>query len=119
MRGLIYGMTVRLVDKFRVLKIEDILVNEPVTIMSVVPFMLKKLLARLAESHRHYNHAFRCILLGGGTADRPTLVRCQELSIPVVQCYGMTETCSQIVALRAQDALKKLGSVGQPSLRRN
>jgi O-succinylbenzoic acid--CoA ligase len=114
MRGLICGMTVRLVDKFRVLKVEDILVNEPVTIMSVVPFMLKKLLARLAESHRHYNHAFRCMLLGGGTVDQPTLVKCQKLSIPVVQCYGMTETCSQIVALRAQDALKKLGSVGQP-----
>lgn len=114
MRGLIYGMTVRIVDKFRALKVENILVNEPVTIMSVVPFMLKKLLARLTESHRHYNHAFRCMLLGGGTVDRPTLVKCQKLSIPVVQCYGMTETCSQIVALRAQDALRKLGSVGQP-----
>ena len=114
MRGLIYGMTVRLVDKFRVAPIEEILVNEPVTIMSVVPFMLKKLIAHLAQTHRSYNPNFRCMLLGGGTIDRPTLLKCQQLQIPVVQCYGMTETCSQIVALRAENALTKLGSVGQP-----
>ncbi len=44
MRGLIYGMTVRLVEKFRAEEIERILANEAVTIMSVVPFMLKKLI---------------------------------------------------------------------------
>ena len=54
------------------------------------------------------------MLLGGGTTDMATLKQCAKLQIPVVQCYGMTETCSQIVALRAQDALRKLGSVGQP-----
>ncbi|WP_283583439.1 o-succinylbenzoate--CoA ligase [Limosilactobacillus difficilis] len=114
MRSLIYGMTVRLVDKFRTPAVEEILVNEPVTIMSVVPFMLKKLLTHQQESHHHYQHAFRCMLLGGGTTERPVLEQCQKLGIPVVQCYGMTETCSQIVALSANDALTKLGSVGQP-----
>ena len=114
MRGLVYGMTVRLVKKFKVDQIEEILVNEPITIMSVVPYMLKKLLANLEHSHRHYNSAFRCMLLGGGTIDRPTLLKCQKVKIPVVQCYGMTETCSQIIALSAHDALEKIGSVGKP-----
>ena len=44
MRGLIYGMTVGFVEKFRAEEIERILANETVTIMSVVPFMLKKLI---------------------------------------------------------------------------
>ncbi|WP_076459459.1 o-succinylbenzoate--CoA ligase [Limosilactobacillus caccae] len=114
MRGLIYGMTVRIVDKFRVENVAAILAAEPVTIMSVVPFMLKKLVAEQEATGRRYNAGFRCMLLGGGTIDRPTLVKCQQMAIPVVQCYGMTETCSQIVALRASDALAKLGSVGQP-----
>lgn len=114
MRGLIYGMTVRLVDKFRVTTIEQILVNEPVTIMSVVPFMLKKLVSQQKMSHQRYNKDFRCMLLGGGTINRSILEQCLQAKIPVVQCYGMTETCSQIIALRAQDALKKIGSVGQP-----
>lgn len=114
MRGLIYGMTVRLVEKFRAEEIERILANETVTIMSVVPFMLKKLIQQQNKTNTHYNSAFRCMLLGGGTIDRETLETCLQRSIPVVQCYGMTETCSQIVALRSADALLKLGSVGQP-----
>lgn len=114
MRGLIYGMTVRLVEKFRAEEIERILANEAVTIMSVVPFMLKKLIQQQNKTNTHYNSAFRCMLLGGGTIDRETLEACLQRSIPVVQCYGMTETCSQIVALRSADALLKLGSVGQP-----
>lgn len=114
MRGLIYGMTVRLVEKFRAEEIERILANETVTIMSVVPFMLKKLIQQQNKTNTHYNSAFRCMLLGGGTIDRETLEICLQRSIPVVQCYGMTETCSQIVALRSVDALLKLGSVGQP-----
>ncbi|MEY8442435.1 o-succinylbenzoate--CoA ligase [Lactobacillaceae bacterium 24-114] len=114
MRGLIYGMTVRLVKKFRVEVIENILANEPITIMSVVPFMLKKLLQQQKKSNIHYNPAFRCMLLGGGSIDRQTLESCLQHSIPVVQCYGMTETCSQIIALSSADALKKVGSVGLP-----
>ncbi|WP_283580985.1 o-succinylbenzoate--CoA ligase [Limosilactobacillus reuteri] len=114
MRGLIYGMTVRLVEKFRAEELERILANETVTIMSVVPFMLKNLIQQQNKTNTHYNSAFRCMLLGGGTIDRETLEACLQRSIPVVQCYGMTETCSQIVALRSADALLKLGSVGQP-----
>ncbi|AWD62321.1 O-succinylbenzoic acid--CoA ligase [Limosilactobacillus reuteri] len=114
MRGLIYGMTVRLVEKFRAEEIERILANETVTIMSVVPFMLKKLIQQQNKTNTHYNLAFRCMLLGGGTIDRETLEICLQRSISVVQCYGMTETCSQIIALRSADALLKLGSVGQP-----
>lgn len=114
MRGLIYGMTVRLVNKFQPAEITAILVHEPITIISVVPFMLKKLLAEQQRTGQHYQSAFRCMLLGGGTIDRATLLACQQAQIPVVQCYGMTETCSQVIALRAQDALTKIGSVGQP-----
>ncbi|WP_323062153.1 o-succinylbenzoate--CoA ligase [Limosilactobacillus reuteri] len=114
MRGLIYGMTVRLVEKFQAEEIERILANETVTIMSVVPFMLKKLIQQQNKTNTHYNSAFRCMLLGGGTIDQETLEICLQRSIPVVQCYGMTETCSQIIALRSADALLKLGSVGQP-----
>ena len=114
MRGLIYGMTVRLVAQFRPATIEQILAAEPVTIMSVVPFMLKKLVSQRQASGQKYQAAFRCMLLGGGTLDRDTLDQCQQLGIPVVQCYGMTETCSQVIALRASDALTKIGSVGQP-----
>lgn len=114
MRGLIYGMTVRLTNHFDAHAIQQMLVNEPITIISVVPYMLKKLLTVKMETDASYNSHFRGMLLGGGPIDRNTLQRCQELNIPVVQSYGMTETCSQIVALSFVDAPAHLGASGKP-----
>lgn len=114
MRGLIYGMTVRLTTRFDADEINAILINEPVTTMSVVPYMLKKLLALQEPVSTPYNSRFRTMLLGGGPIDRETLKRCEKHGIGVVQSYGMTETCSQIVALSNADADAKIGSVGQP-----
>jgi O-succinylbenzoic acid--CoA ligase len=36
--------------------------------------------------------------------------------VPVVQTYGLTETASQVATLAPADALRKLGSAGQPLL---
>lgn len=116
MRGLIYGMTVRLVDHFDAHRVNTIMRKEAVTIISVVPYMLKKLLADLQTRGASLNPHFRLALLGGGTIDRATLTSCQAIGLPVVQCYGMTETCSQFVALAAADAETQLGSVGKPLL---
>ena len=59
---------------------------------------------------------FRCALLGGGPAPRPLLEACAARGVPVVQTYGMTETASQAATLAPADALRKLGSAGQPLL---
>lgn len=114
MRGLIYGMTVRLVDHFNPVVVDRILTTEPISTISVVPYMLKKLLGLRREKGNVYNVHFRCMLLGGGPIDLETLKDCRQLTIPVVQSYGMTETCSQIVALNDADADSRIGSVGKP-----
>lgn len=113
MRSLLYGMRVVLVEKFDAHQINDILIHDTITTMSVVPVMLKQLLADLPEG-AHYNLQFRAMLLGGGPTDRTTLHRAQAHHIPIVQSYGMTETASQVVALDPADADEKLGSVGKP-----
>ncbi|MDA5386738.1 o-succinylbenzoate--CoA ligase [Loigolactobacillus backii] len=112
MRGLIYGMTVTLFDQFNAGKVAQALVQQPVTTMSVVPYMLKQLLA--LQPVVPYNSHFRCLLLGGGPIDRETLEVCQQRQIPVIQSYGMTETASQVVALSFKDAPRKIGSAGKP-----
>ncbi len=114
MRGLIYGMTIRLVSHFQPENIDPILTTEPISTVSVVPYMLKKLLTLRAQHDVPYNSNFRCMLLGGGPIDHQTLKLCQKYRIPVVQSYGMTETCSQIVALNYEDAERRIGSVGKP-----
>lgn len=114
MRGLIYGIAVRLVPSFDADKIHQILVTEPVTMISVVPYMLRRLLNVRETIQQAYNCQFRGMLLGGGPIDRPTLQRCIRLQLEVVQSYGMTETCSQIIALNNADADAEIGSVGKP-----
>ncbi|CAH0416679.1 o-succinylbenzoate--CoA ligase [Periweissella fabaria] len=112
MRSLIYGMGVDLVAHFDDVAITKRLTTEPIAIMSVVPTMLKRLLAVAPSAG--YNDNFRCFLLGGGPIDPVTLSRCEQQNIAVIQSYGMTETASQIVALNFDDARAKIGSVGKP-----
>ncbi|USS88199.1 o-succinylbenzoate--CoA ligase [Fructilactobacillus hinvesii] len=111
MRSLLYGMPVRLYEHFDPQAITQDLVHGQGTIISVVPYMLKKL---LAAKHEPYSDNFGYMLLGGGAIDQATLDQCEQKHIPVIQSYGMTETASQVVALNPADAQRKLGSVGKP-----
>ncbi|GMA69842.1 2-succinylbenzoate--CoA ligase [Leuconostoc litchii] len=113
MRGLIYGMRVVLQRKFDAHQINNLLVHENITTMSVVPVMLKQLLVDL-PSEVNYNKKFRAMLLGGGPTDLLTLQQAKNHRIPVIQSYGMTETASQVVALDSTYAEQKIGSVGKP-----
>lgn len=111
MRSLIYGMTVTLLPKFDADEVMRYLVAADITAISVVPTMLKQLLA-LGQSS--LNPAFRFFLLGGGPIDKPSLEKCRAQGWPVIQSYGMTETASQVVALSFNDAASHLGSAGKP-----
>lgn len=113
MRSLLYGMRVVLVEKFEASKINDWLIHDTITTMSVVPVMLKTLLAELPDDV-NYNDHFRAMLLGGGPTDQQTLQQAQAHHLPIIQSYGMTETSSQVVALAPEDIQSKLGSVGKP-----
>jgi o-succinylbenzoate---CoA ligase len=111
MRSVIYGMTVILQEKFDPTAFNQAIVQQKVTITSVVSAMLSKILEQLGENQ--YPNYFRCMLLGGGPAPKPILEACRDKAIPVYQTYGMTETASQIVTLGAEDMLRKLGSAGK------
>ena len=112
MRGVIYGMRVVLHTKFESSKVNRSIIEKRVTIISVVSSMLTSLLEDLGNGK--YHDTFRCMLVGGGPVPVSLLEKCKEKSIPVVQTYGMTETCSQIVTLNAEDAWRKVGSAGKP-----
>jgi O-succinylbenzoic acid--CoA ligase len=71
-----------------------------VTLASLVPTML----ARLRAAGLREASGLRAIALGGGPVPPELLDWARATGIPVVPVYGMTETCSQIVA----------GSPGRP-----
>lgn len=112
MRSVIYGIPVYLQESFSEHEANRLLQSGQITIMSVVSAMLNRMLRKIGNEGYHEN--FRCMLLGGGAAQRQQLELCMEREIPVFQTYGMTETSSQIVTLSPDDSLRKLGSAGKP-----
>ncbi len=115
-RSVIYGIGVVLLEKFDPVAVNRAISEERVTIISVVAVMLQRMLSTLddEQANARYPATLRCVLLGGGPAPRPLLEDCANRAIPVVQTYGLTESCSQAVTLSLADALRKLGSAGRP-----
>lgn len=119
MRSVIYGISVIVHRKFDPFAVNQSIIEDRVSIISVVTVMLQRMLAaRDADgeggTRERYPATLRCVLLGGGPAPQPLLEECSRCAIPVVQTYGLTEACSQAVTLAPEDALRKLGSAGRP-----
>ena len=111
-RSAIYGITAVVHDGFDAAKVNAEIDKGDVSIVSVVALMLERMLD--SRPDKPYPPDLRCILLGGGPAPRMLLERCASLQIPVVQTYGLTETCSQVATISPDDAIRKLGSAGKP-----
>ena len=103
LRSAIYGTTVQLHNRF---DIEAVLAalgdgERPVTLVSLVPTML----GRLLDAGLRDPPALRWALLGGGPIAPALLKRARSAGVPVAASYGMTEACSQI----ATDGLPLFG----------
>ncbi len=116
MRSVIYGIGVIVHERFDAVAVNRSLREDGVTMISVVAVMLQRMLDALdaEQPGSGYPSALRCVLLGGGPAPYPLLEECARRAIPVVQTYGLTESCSQAVTLAPGDALRKPGSAGRP-----
>jgi o-succinylbenzoate---CoA ligase len=82
-----------------------------VTLVSVVPTMLQRLLD--ARGSRPFPGTLRCVLLGGAPAPRALIETCLRLRVPVAPTYGLTETASQVATLAPEEVRRKPGSVGK------
>ncbi len=113
LRSAIYGTTALIHERFDEHEVNRALREDGVTLLSVVAVMLQRMFAADGEP---YPDSLRAVLLGGGPAPRTLLEAARERGVPVLQTYGLTETASQVTTLSAADALRKLGSAGQPLL---
>lgn len=113
-RSVLYGMEVRLYEKFNAIQVADEIKNGSVTRISVVSLTLDKILRELEKEGAVAHHTFKTMLAGGGPVPVDYLERADKCQIPVLQTYGMTETSSQTATLAASDALRKMGSAGKP-----
>jgi o-succinylbenzoate---CoA ligase len=93
-RSAINRTTVVLHERFDAERVKAVLEAGEVTLASMVPTML----VRLREAGLRRAPELRAIALGGGPIPPGLLDWAGEAGIPVVPVYGMTETCSQVVA---------------------
>ncbi|HKN95253.1 MAG TPA: o-succinylbenzoate--CoA ligase [Thermoleophilaceae bacterium] len=112
LRSAIYGTTAVLHDGFDVERVKDAFEQGEVTLASLVPTMLR----RLVEAGLESAPALRAVLLGGGPVPRDLLEWSAQHDFPALQTYGMTQTSSQIATLTAAEAVTKAGSAGRPLL---
>jgi o-succinylbenzoate---CoA ligase len=111
LRSVIYGTTVVLLDGFDTELVTTTLTSGAITVLSLVPTMLIRLLEAGADLTGP-----RAILVGGGPVPEGALEEALDRGATVVQTYGLTETCSQVTTLAPADARRKLGSAGRPLL---
>jgi O-succinylbenzoic acid--CoA ligase len=79
-------------DRFEPSLLAGQIERDHVTLVSLVPTMLQRL---LDDDWRPPGH-LRAVLLGGAPADRGLLARARERAVPLRLTYGMTETASHI-----------------------
>jgi o-succinylbenzoate---CoA ligase len=110
-RSVINGTKITLLPKFDEKEILDAIASEQVTLISLVPTMLSRLL-----NHPQWQNLqkLRAILLGGAPASSELIEQCLQLNLPIMPTYGMTETASQITTLLPHQVPIKRGSSGLP-----
>jgi O-succinylbenzoic acid--CoA ligase len=110
-RSVINGTTITLLPKFSEQEVLEAISIEQVTIISLVPTMLTRLL-----QHPHWQNLqkLRAILLGGAPANKELVDQCLQLNLPIMPSYGMTETASQFTTLLPHEVVFKQGSSGLP-----
>lgn len=110
-RSLLQGTTVVLHRAFDPAAVNGALRDEAVTLLSVVPTMLQRMLEADTDP---YPPTVRAVLVGGGPVSRELLQQAADRGLPVLQTYGLTEATSQVTTLAPADALGHLGSAGKP-----
>ena len=108
LRTLYNGTRATIREKFSEQVVLEALDTEDVTIVSLVPTVLQRIVERIQSP------TLRAILLGGEFIPMPLLQECVQRNLPVYKTYGMSETFAQSTTFSVQDYPNKLASVGYP-----
>ena len=108
LRSLYNGTRATIREKFSEQVVLEALETEGVTMVSLVPTVLQRIVERIQAP------ALRVILLGGEFIPMPLLQECVQRNLPVYKTYGMSETFAQSTTFSIQEYPNKLASVGYP-----
>lgn len=108
LRCCLYGTTLVLQAGFDPLAVGSALDTQAVTLISLVPTMLGRLLE--ARGQRRFPESLRCVLLGGAAAPATLVERSLALGVPVATTYGLTEAASQVATATPDQVCRKAGA---------
>jgi O-succinylbenzoic acid--CoA ligase len=92
--------------------IAQLVERERVTLLSVVPTMLSRLLA--LQPQWQPPSSLRAVLLGGAAASPALLSEAAQRRIPALTTYGLTEACSQVTTQRYGSVPDAAQGAGEP-----
>ncbi len=109
-RSCLYGSAVVLQAGFDLPAINRSLDEDGVTIISLVPTMLHRLL----NARSGWPGSLRLALIGGAAASSELIERARAAGVPLALTYGLTEAASQVATMPPGGVRDKPGSVGKP-----
>jgi O-succinylbenzoic acid--CoA ligase len=114
LRSCLYGTAVDLHNGFDVAAVSESLNTRAISLISLVPTMVQRLLQYHAG--KPWSTSLRHLLIGGAAVPTKLITQCHDLGIPVSVTYGLTEAASQVATMTSRDVLLKPGSAGKPLL---
>ena len=111
-RSAYYGTEVLLHDGFDANAVNEAIDQEGVTLISLVPTMLERLLT--ARGGRVFPETLRAALIGGGPIPPSLLQEAAALRLRALPTYGLTEATSQVTTLSLREWPEGLDSAGRP-----
>jgi O-succinylbenzoic acid--CoA ligase len=111
-RSAYYGSAVLLHDRFDPERVLDAIDRQGVTLVSLVPPLLERLLR--ARGGRMFPTTLRAVLVGGGPCPRELLEEAAELRLKALPTYGLTEAASQVTTLSPREWPAGLDTAGRP-----
>jgi o-succinylbenzoate---CoA ligase len=114
LRCCLYGTSIELIGKFDAPMLNQHLAENPVTLVSLVPTMLYRMLETRTPEQNPL--ALRLVLLGGAAATPELLAKALQYGVPIATTYGLSEATSQVATAPFETVQRKIGTVGKPLL---
>jgi len=111
-RSAAYGTGVLIHEHFVPEAVNEAIDRDGVTLLSLVPTMLRRLLT--ARRGRPFPSTLRAVLIGGGPMEPTLLEEAVSLGMRALPTYGLTEATSQVTTLSLRDWPNGLTTAGSP-----
>ena len=109
-RALLNGFKIILNDRFDAELISNHINQYKVTMISLVPTMLSRILK--LDFDQNSNQILRAVIIGGSNCNNSLLKKAIDNNLPIYKSYGMTESCSGIAGFWVADYPDKMNASG-------